>query len=110
MGKRRDSPTAATDAILQILIATVYGPPEAADRCLQELTQVLLNVMVKRPLRLPGSGIALWGFPDGLIRDGKLNWNLPAAEICSDLRRVLDHLTEWKRALAVEAPHGATTL
>ena len=100
MGKRRDSPTAATEAILQVLIETIYGPPEEADMRLQALTAALTTVMVQRPLRLPGSGLSLWGFPDGLRhRDGKANWNLPAAEVCGELRKALDHLAEWKRSL-----------
>lgn len=100
MGKRRDSPTAATDAILQVLIETIYGPPEEADMRLQALTAALTAVMVLAPLRLPGSGLSLWGFPDALRnRDGRADWNLPAAEVCAELRKAFDHLAGWKRSL-----------
>jgi hypothetical protein len=111
MGKERAGPTATTDAILRLLVETVYGPPKEAATRLQALTTVLFTAMVRAPLRLPGSGLALWAIPDGLrFRDRHVDWNLPAAEICADLKRVFGQLAQWKRGLAVEAPYGAATL
>ena len=99
------------DAILGFLVETVYGPPEAAAIGLQQLTVVLHAVMLQAPLRLPGSDLSLWAIPEGLrpLPDGTMDWNLPAAEVCADLRLALDHLAEWKRGIAAEyGPTGVT--
>ena len=103
MSQARKGPAASINAILHFLLETVYGPPEAATDRVQALATVLLAENAQRPLRLPGSGFSLWGFPDHLrvLPDGKAGWNLPAAEICADLRKVLDHLARWKRDNAV---------
>ena len=99
MGKGRDGPTASIDALLQFLVETVYGPPEAAtERRLQAFAAMLFAAMVRKPLRLPGSGLSLFGFLNDLRVLSEVDWNFPAAEICADLRKVFDHLAEWKQA------------
>ena len=59
---------------------------------------MLFAEMVRRPLRLPGSGLSLFGFPNDLRVLSEVDWNFPASEICADLRKVFDHLAEWKQA------------
>src|SRR4029453_13608121 len=101
MSKGRNGPTAATDAILQFIVETAYGPPEAAAERLQAFAVRLFAEMMRNPLRLPGSGLSLCGFPNDLRVLNEVDWNFPAAEICADLRRVFDHLAKWKQAYEV---------
>jgi hypothetical protein len=111
MRRRGTAATKVNDAILQFLVDTSYGSPDVAAAALQALTELLFTVMVQTPFPIPGSGLSLLGFPDGLkFRDGKVDWNLPVAEICSDLRKVFEHLAEWKRVLSAEHPAGVTIL
>src|SRR5262245_60596929 len=100
MGKGRDGPTARIDAILQVLVETIYRPPEAAAERLSAFAANLFVEMLRKPLRLPGSGLSLFGFPNDhdLRVLSEVDWNFPAVEICADLRKVFDHLAKWKQA------------
>ena len=110
MSKRRDDATATVYAILEALVETVYEPPEAAAERLKTLAAALFAAIVRGPLRLPG--LSLWGFPDGGLRvlAGQLDWNISALEICTTLRNVLEHLTQWKRDAATFIPKDAAVL
>lgn len=95
MGKGRDDRTARIQRLLQGLVDIVYGPPELAAAVLQLFAAELFEVMVFKPLPLPG--FSLFGFPNDHRFLHEADWGFPAAEVCADLRKVFDHLTEWKQ-------------
>ena len=99
MGKRRNDPTASIQAILQWLVDIVYGPPDVAADLLQAFAAKLFEGMVFKPLPLPG--FSLFGFPTDMKVLHQADWDFPAAEICAELRKVFDHLAEWKQAYQV---------
>lgn len=96
MGKRRDDRTESIQGILRCLVDIVYGPPDAAAVLLQAFAAKLFEVMVFKPLPLPG--FSLVGTPSDHRFLHEADWGFPAAEVCADLRRLFDHLVEWKKS------------
>ncbi|NOT26098.1 MAG: hypothetical protein HOP16_08340 [Acidobacteria bacterium] len=95
MAKRNNDLSASAEAILGLLIETVYAEPERAAWGLNELGKAL-----RRPLSL--RDFTVWGFPDLKLQpDGQPNWDLPVQEIRTILRKVFEHLAQWKEANSI---------